>query len=698
MANWWDAAPKADAFDIALEAEAVDPKIAAIARSIYQQESSSGKNTKTSNAGAVGGMQIIPTTFNSVADRGWDINNPEHNARAGIRYIKQMYERAGGDPALTAAGYYGGPGGLEKARRGVAVSDPRNPKAPTTLEYGKQVASRILNAAIPSAQAAPAAAQNADGEWWASAPVVGDAGEQPSDGVSSAAPAEEGRSTLADLGEGAFQGVGRVVGGLAQLGTRGLASAVNAVAPNSNYAQTVRRKADNLDRSIREWTGEFERGAGKTTAGKVGQVAGEIVATLPVGALIPGGGLAARALGSGAAGALAGVAQPVQGDDFWREKAQQAGTGAAIGGAFPVVGAGLRAAGRGIGSAVGLGSVSPEVAQLAQRAQQQGIDIRADQLVNSKPMNALSAALDYVPFSGKGAAMNAQQKQFNTAIARTIGENTDNVAQAIKSAEKRLGGEFDRVLKNTAVKADTTFQNDLARIVSDAQNELTEDQFGVVAKQVNNILNKVKAGDVIDADAAYNIKKGLDRLSKSNASTLAHYARETRNALMDALNRSLPDGGRSFAKTRQQWANLMELDRIVPRGAEGDISAARLANSRNIRSQDLGELADIAGQFLKGRVGDSGTAQRAGVYSVLGTGALFDPVSVGTGLTVGRLANAALGSNALTNRLISRSVAPLQGGGAALSSQAASNPLLQRLAPYLSPAAASTLTPSLTEP
>ena len=103
---------------------------------------------------------------------------------------------------------------------------------------------------------------------------------------------------------------------------------------------------------------------------------------------------------------------------------------------------------------------------------------------------------------------------------------------------------------------------------------------------------------MIDGDAAYNIKKGLDRLGKSNDSTQAFYARELRSALMDALNRSLPDGGAAFAKTRRQWANLMELQKMVPAGAEGNLSAARLANARGVKSQDLGELRDIAGQVV----------------------------------------------------------------------------------------------------
>lgn len=129
--------------DAALAAEGVTGRAADFIKSVYQQESGAGANTKTSNAGAVGGMQIIPATFKSVADSGWDINNPEHNLRAGIRYAKQGFDEAGGDPVLAGAYYYGGPGGMAKARQGVAVSDPRNPRAPNTLQYGQQVASRM---------------------------------------------------------------------------------------------------------------------------------------------------------------------------------------------------------------------------------------------------------------------------------------------------------------------------------------------------------------------------------------------------------------------------------------------------------------------------------------------------------------------------------------------------------------------------
>lgn len=130
-------------FNEAVKAEGVTGDFERLARSIFQQESGGGKNTKTSNAGAVGGMQIIPATFASVADKGWDINNPLDNARAGIRYLAQMHKASGGDPSLTAVGYYGGPGAITKAKKGIAVSDPRNPKAPNTFQYAQQVVGRM---------------------------------------------------------------------------------------------------------------------------------------------------------------------------------------------------------------------------------------------------------------------------------------------------------------------------------------------------------------------------------------------------------------------------------------------------------------------------------------------------------------------------------------------------------------------------
>lgn len=153
----------ASLFERAMEAEGVrSPLERAFLQAIHGQESGGKASAKTSNRNAFGAMQILPSTFKSVADPGMDIRNPLDNMRAGIRYARQGLQAAKGDPVLAGAYYYGGPGGMKKLLRGVAVSDPVNKRAPTTLQYGESIAQRmqrILGQRIPRRTTAPVVAK-----------------------------------------------------------------------------------------------------------------------------------------------------------------------------------------------------------------------------------------------------------------------------------------------------------------------------------------------------------------------------------------------------------------------------------------------------------------------------------------------------------------------------------------------------------
>lgn len=458
-----------------------------------------------------------------------------------------------------------------------------------------------------------------------------------------------GQNAVAGFGK-SFVDTGR---GLKQLG----AQAGNALGLVSD--QTVQGIQADVDEAKR-----LDKPLMDTGGGVVGNIVGQGAQyAIPAsGALkvLPQAANAVRAVRGGqyllpaAGGAAFAATQPVATGDSRLENAAWGGVGGAGGqAAANVVGAAARGASQ---------TIRPEVKALADRAKALGIDVRADQVVNSKPLNALSAALDYVPFSGNSAAKQAQGKQFNTALAATVGENTDNVAQALKAADARLGAAFDSTLQGNSVKYDSQFHNKLTQILNVADSELTDQQFGVIAKQVANLQGKVGAGNAIDGQAAYNIKKSLDRLAKSPDTSVGHHAKELRNALFEALDSSLgPQKAKEFAKVRREWGNKAELEKMVPAGAEADISPARLAAARNLRNDDLKELADVAGQFLKGRVGDSGTAQRAawmgglpGAAAAVGSGALdlgtLGLLSAG-GLTLGRAASSALSSNRLMQYL-----------------------------------------------
>lgn len=95
-----------------------DPALASLILSLYQQETSGGRNVRTSPAGARGALQIMPATFEEMSRGELDMDNELDLARAGVRYARESFEAAGGDPRLAAARYFGGPGGMRALARG----------------------------------------------------------------------------------------------------------------------------------------------------------------------------------------------------------------------------------------------------------------------------------------------------------------------------------------------------------------------------------------------------------------------------------------------------------------------------------------------------------------------------------------------------------------------------------------------------
>jgi hypothetical protein len=366
------------------------------------------------------------------------------------------------------------------------------------------------------------------------------------------------------------------------------------------------------------------------------------------------GGLGARALTGAATGAAtAGLVDP-----------SQAGAGALIGGAIPVAarvgGQAFQAAGRNLRGA----PVAPEVADLANRAEKLGIQVPADRIANSKPLNALASTLDYIPLSGRAATNERMVKQLNTAVSQTFGQSTDNVTMGLRKAGSELGGEFDRVLKNNTVAVDKQLFDDLAEHANQASKELGSDGARIIQNQIDEIIAKGQNGQM-DGQAAYNIKKTLDRIGKRN-SPEAFYALDLKRSLMEALNRSLgADEAAKFAKTRQQYGNMLALEKIAKNGAEGDISIGRLANMKNINSPDLQELADISAQFLTSRESPHGAMQRLVIGSTaLGVGTPLGalPIAAGT-MGAGRLTNSLLNSNMARQAVLGQPLtAPANGG------------------------------------
>jgi hypothetical protein len=429
---------------------------------------------------------------------------------------------------------------------------------------------------------------------------------------------------------------------------------------------------------------EYDAATKGSMVAPVGRFGGNMAATAPVGGLLAAplskaapalssairtGGMTTGRTATGLGGKAADLATRMAGGAITGGASaglvdpEYAATGAVVGAATPPVLKGAGAVGHAIGRGLRGGGATPEVAALANRAKDLGIDIPADRLVNSKPLDAVASGLNYVPFSGRAASEARMNEQLNRAASRLMGQDTPNINKALRDASIDLGNKFDQTLRNTGVSLDQQLLHDAADVFNTAQRELGSDSLKAISSQIDELFDKGASG-VIDGQAAYNIKRTLDRIGRRNTPE-AYHALELKRVLMDALDRSLgPQGAQAFAQTRQQYGNMLALEKLAKNGVEGEISVARLANLSNINNQPLQELADIAAQFVKPREGQHGAMQRA----VVGlTGAtVAGPVTLGAGVVGGRAANAALNSNAMRNFMLAPNGPPRAPGGLGL--------------------------------
>jgi hypothetical protein len=360
------------------------------------------------------------------------------------------------------------------------------------------------------------------------------------------------------------------------------------------------------------------------------------------------GGVATRMGGGAVTGGLsAGAVNP-----------EDAGTGAMIGGAFPAATMLAGKTGQLIGNSIRGKGVAPEVKELAQKAKSLGVDIPADRLVDSKPMNALASGLNYVPFSGRAASEAKMNTQLNQALSKTFGQDSSNVTMALRKANTELGSKFDDTLKSTGLKFDKTMLDDISQVYNKAESELSESALKPITAKINDLMAKGESG-VIDGQAAYNIKRELDRIGRGTGPEAWH-ALELKGKLMEALDRSLGESGAAaFAKTRQQYGNMLSLEKLAKNGVDGEISVARLANMQNINNKPLQDIADIAAQFVKPREAQHGAMQRG--FAAVGIGGAAGLPALGGTVAAGRLANTALNSNALKNFMMKESSKGLLG-------------------------------------
>jgi hypothetical protein len=548
-------------------------------------------------------------------------------------------------------------------------------------------------AASPEYQALPPDQQNAAREQYFSqvvAPQISDPSQvqaakaqfdaQTAPAPPAASDPTEGMSTLDKLRAGMGKAFVDTARGIRQLGDAvsdpfGIQHATNPGA----VAQTESLKEDQALADQRD------KALMATKAGLAGDIGGHIamlaapggalkgvsalrgVAVSPAleSALVP---TTARAIAT--QGAALGAAQPLVTGQSGIERAGNA----ALGGSLGILG---QSVGRLIGSggqavkdaAVGIASrLMPQAdaasSRLAQVAAQHGIDLTAPQVVPSRFAKVLDSVSGAVPFSGAGKVAAQQQGQFNRAVSRTIGEDTDAITPDVYAAAKqRIGDVFNDVTSRNDLPIDSPLIGKLMAIASQAKSAGDDATGRAVQNAIGRVIDQSQ-NSVLPGRAYQSLNTELGNIIKGGGEK-GYYVGQVRNALRDAMDNAIaPADKAAWDQARTQYRNLKTIRDLVAKGdSAGNINPSLLmgrvtANGASKEAMatggggDLGDLAQIGQRFLKNSVANSGTPERLVATGLLGGSYFTNPVAPVAGVVSARAVQNILQSPQLLNAVL----------------------------------------------
>lgn len=335
------------------------------------------------------------------------------------------------------------------------------------------------------------------------------------------------------------------------------------------------------------------------------------------------------------------------------DAASGARVSAALGAAVPIAGAAL--------SKIPKPNVSQAVKELAATAKDKfGIDLSLDQIAPSNVRDTVQKISQNIPGSGVDAFLEKQQGQWMRGVAKTIGEDADNLSpEVINKYLARAGKDFEGVLAGKNIKFAQKDINSLADIATAAKRKVSSNLADVVQNNVNDVLDnlsKFKVGNGGMREVPGEKLASLRSQLLSDLPGIEGGARQQVAKIIDniddVVNTHLsPSEVKQLATARTQWRNYRTIEPLLEKSTDGMINPTqlmqRVASSKYIRASrkvtgedDLVDLARIGKQFMA-KKGGSDTAQKlmymkgAADLSTIG-GAILAPAKVLPALAANR--------------------------------------------------------------
>lgn len=458
-------------------------------------------------------------------------------------------------------------------------------------------------------------------------------------------------SVLTNLEAGADQGISDVVGTIGK-GAQWLENKVPVLRSidqgvgNAIGTQT----ADQVVNQANANNALYNATAGQTTAGEIGRIGGNLLMAAPMMGVAGAAAepLAARALGQGAANFLAGAGGDtmlsrgasmaangaVQGASFnaltGNPIAQGAAGGAALGPAAGLVGAGANKLARAV-----VPAVDTATADLARKAQDFGINLRADQVTDNPLMKRIGMQLAQGGKGGIAEDNSAQRAAFTRAVGQTFGADADSLTpQVMQDARQRISNVYNDVGSRTTLDlnpGNSDFLNNVSQTVNSAN--LGPQNASRAQSLIDEVMAKITPDGTMSGTDYKTLTSQGSMLSKAASSPDREYAgiaKTIRDELNQALTQSAtPQDAAALAKANLQWKNMRTVERLVANSPDGQINPALLnrpvttsfKNRAYTGAGDLGDLADIGQHFIKS-LPDSGTAANIKAQRIADGGSL----------------------------------------------------------------------------
>jgi Transglycosylase SLT domain len=557
------------------------------------------RSTTLSPKGAQGVMQFMPGTAKrmSVADA----TDPLEALSGAGRYVKHIMGVLNTeDPALLAAAYNAG-------ENRASLKAGNIPSIPETQKYAARVGAFLAAQPTPTQQISAGDLLPEDRK--AARPQKT---ESATDGMSRTELMLAGAGkSMVDAAKGAKQLVADfVVNPLSQ-------KTVGRNLMNPGYADEAERRAQDADLMASPWgLAGYAGGTAATMAvpgGLVAKVA-PVAAAARLVAQAPGalGKVAALSVPAAATGAVLGGAAPVASEG---ERGENAATGAALGPLGAVLSAGVGKAASAVASKIPqavrglvpdalsrpgwLSQAAPAERAAVTQALDSGVPVYGSQLRN--PGQSLPL--------GRGAEQSAA---YDRAIAKTFGQETDDLVAAFQNAPKAIGAKYDAALAGKVIALGKDHLNDLQavgkfnaarspRFAPDSELRDAVERAAAAAKAAPTMTGDDYQAALREYAAAAKAARKGSELRPSNP-----HAAEGFDKLAAALTKQAEKTmtGEELALFRQankEWRNMSLLDGLAPRDAAGNINPRQLANllarkdkSNFVKGQGDQTLADLA--------------------------------------------------------------------------------------------------------